>query len=1242
MGSLIAWQPGLSLASLMVFLLSLFGGGTAPAAVSPAAAGSPASWTSGVGHSSLQLAPFQGTNAGFTSLAPETTGILFTNQMGRRRYLTNEIYLNGSGVAAGDVDGDGLCDLYFANIDGSNALYRNLGGWKFQDITAESGTACAGVDATGVSLADLDGDGDLDLVVNSVGQGTFIYLNDGKAHFHLSATLNPGRAGMSLALGDIDGDGDLDLYVTNYRTHTVRDEPGTRFQMGREGDQVVVQKVNGRPVTDPELEGRFRVGAEGNVIEQGEPDVLFLNDGKGGFKPVSWTDGTFLDADGKPLQHPPYDWGLSVAFRDLNGDGAPDLYVCNDFESPDRIWINDGHGRFRPLAAASLRCTSMFSMGVDFADLDRDGLDELFVADMQSRTHVHRHARAPDLSPTYLSPDPETRRVQYSMNTLFLNRGGMNFSEIAMLAGVNASDWSWCPIFLDVDLDGYEDLLITTGHEMEMMNMDAIMEAERRKAQKEMSPQELLELRTLFQRMPSPNVAFRNRGDMTFEDAGPAWGFDLARVSHGMALADLDNDGDMDVVINNMNDAATILRNDAQAPRLGVRLKGAGGNTRGIGARIKVVGGPVAQSQEVIAGGRYLSSDDSQRTFAATLSGSKSLTVEVRWRSGRMTTLTNIEPNRLLLVEEDPASRPVPPVPPVPASRPLFEEASQLLGHRHHDDPFNDLQRQPMLPRRLSQLGPGVAWTDIDGDGWEDLVVGSGKGGNVALFRNDAGKGFTAVTNASLARRVPRDQSGIVAIGPTVFIGASNFEDGQTNGGCLRVYDLQRGVSGDTVMGVPFSTGPLALGDIDLDGDLDMFIGGRCLAGRYPQAAMSYLMRNDGGKLVLVHRFEGLGMVSGALFTDLDGDGQLELVVACEWGGIRVFRRLGENPEEITARVGLEGQTGLWNSIAAGDFDGDGRMDLVAGNWGFNNELHAHTASGNRLFYGEILEDGAMATLPAYYEPALSKVVPYPTLMVLGKSMPFVRERIQSFQQYGEAAVSEILGDRFAAMRELQVSTLASTVFLNRGGVFKAVPLPWQAQVAPVFGLSVSDFDGDGAEDLFLAQNFFGTVGTDPMQTAGQGLLLLGDGRGGFRPQGAAVSGIELSGEQRGSAVADFNGDGRADLVVGQNREATRLYRNTGAKPGLRVRLAGPPGNPGAIGAQIRLRGGGRGLMGYGRELHAGSGYWSMDAATQVMTFPGEVNQVIVRWPGGTSTTTVVDPGVRELVISPDGKGAGQ
>lgn len=1177
----------------------------------------------------------------------EQSEVRYTNVLSSARGLASQILPNGSGVAAGDVDGDGWVDIYFGGLDSNNRLYRNLGHWRFEDITAAAGVACPGLDATGTAFADLEGDGDLDLIVNSIGGGTRLFFNDGKAHFsEAKEVLNPGRGGTSMALADVDGDGDLDLYIANYRAATYSDAPPPRFTVTTVNGQFTVTLVDGRPLTDPDLTNRFNFrfilegGGRGRLTheENGEPDLLLINDSKGRFRTVPFTDGTFLDRDGRRLAAPPLDWGLAVAFRDLNADQWPDLYVCNDFGSPDRLWLSDGQGHLRAAPPLALRQTCLNSMSVDFADLNRDGHDEILVVDMLSPDHQRRLTQR-NMMRAELAPagDPYAR-PQYVRNTLQLSRGDGTYAEIAQYSGLEASDWSWAPLFIDVDLDGYEDLLVGNGFERDNMNLDALAAIDRQRTGPRTARPPISQLRRMFPRLATPNLAFRNLGNLKFRDTSQAWGFSDPTISQGLCLADLDNDGDLDVVVNNLNDAAALYRNEGGAPRVGVRLKGRAPNTRGIGAKVKLLGGAVpAQSQEMMSGGRFQSADDAMRVFAAGTLTNR-LRIEVHWRSGRHSVLEEVQANRCYEIDEAWA-RPresVAPPPPVP----WFEDVSSQLGIRHVDEPFDDFARQPLLPKRMSQLGPGVAWFDLDGDGWDDLVVASGKGGQLTAMRNDGRGGFRRLTGAPYDRVVTRDQTTVLGWhNPSgqrsLLVGLANYEDGLSQGASLHQYDLSSGQIMEGAAGHPSSPGPVALADVDGDGLLDLFLGGRMVPRRYPEAASSRLFRNRDGKFTLDTEasrvLEKVGMVSGAVFSDLTGDGYPELVLACEWGPIRIFENERGRFRDVTAEWGLGEYSGWWNSIAVGDFDSDGLLDLAGGNWGSNTRYESHRAQPLRLYYGDLDQDGSVDLLEAYYEVTLQKVVPENRLDTMLKGLPFLAERFQRHQDYALASIDTVLGERSARASLLTANWLESTVFLNRGRRFEARALPLEAQLSPAFAVCVADLDGDGAEDLFLSQNFFDVDLDTSRYDAGLGLWLRGDGRGGFAAVTPQESGIRVPGEQRGAALGDYDQDGRVDLVVAQNSAEIKLYRNRKGRPGLRVRLAGPAGNPEGVGSVIRLRRAGR--LGPARELHAGSGYWSQESRVLVMAAEG-ADAVIVRWPDGQTTSTPIAPGTRECTVA--------
>jgi enediyne biosynthesis protein E4 len=1206
-------------------------------------------WKTGQGCTWASLPSIQSGHSGFTLLNPSTTGVLFTNQLAVSRYTTNQSLLNGSGIALGDIDGDGLCDIYACSPDGPNALFRNRGGWKFENVTARAGVACPNFSTTSCALADIDGDADLDLIVSSFGNGTLIFYNDGSGRFAPSGQelLNPRRAAMSMALADIDGDGDLDLYIANYRMVTIRDQPNTRFRVSTASGKPEVIQVNGRPVTEPDLAGRFELDPNGKIVEHGEPDALYLNDGKGKFTSASFNDGRFLDEDGKPLAGPLYDWGLSVSFRDLNQDGAPDLYVCNDFNSPDRIWINDGKGRFRALPRLAIRTTSLFSMGVDFADLNRDGYDDIYVVDMFSRDHRKRHNQLPDILPPNPRVGEISNRPQYNRNTLFVNRGDLTFAEIGQFGGLYASEWSWSPVFLDVDLDGYEDVLIVTGNERDSMNADIARDLNARLAQQRMSVQQVLDLRKVIPRLELPNLAFRNLGNMTFQETGAAWGFNTQGVSQTIALADLDNDGDLDVVVNNLNGVLGVYRNESAAPRLAVRLKGLAPNTSGAGARITIMGGPVRQSQEMHCAGRYLSSDDAVRVFAAGAATNR-LKIQVNWRSGRQSVIENASANCIYQVDEAGAAAPADPALQTQAAGAgavLFEDVSARLNHLHREQPFDDFARQPLLQRRLSQLGPGVAWHDLNADGWDDLIIGSGAGGRLAVYLNDTQGGFQPVTNPPVSLPVTRDQTTVLAWtsapGKTVILaGSANYEDGLAVGAVARQYDLAAASIADRLPGQPSSTGPLALADIAGDGRLALFVGGRVLAGRYPQPASSMLFRQAGESWQLdsenTRLFRDFGLVSAAVWSDLDQDGLPELILACDAGPVRIFQNHAGKLADATEKLGMANYRGLWNGVTTADFDGDGKLDIIAANWGWNHHYQSQAAGNLRWYYGDFLANGAVELIEAYLNAEMGKSVPFASFASMTRALPFVRERIGTHEAYGLASVEEILGERIKAAKVLEINTLASMVFLNRTGRFEPHPLPAEAQWAPAFGVSVGDMDGDGAQDVFLSQNFFALQPEIPRMDAGRGLWLKGDGRGAFTAVPGQESGIQVYGEQRGCALADFDRDGRLDLVVTQNGAATRLFRNVGAKPGLRVRLQGTPGNPTGIGACLRLMNNGR--MGPAVEIHAGAGYWSQDSAVLVMAGQEAPAELWVRWPGGKTTTSTVPTNAREITVHLSGE----
>ena len=1207
------------------------------------AAEPPFRWTTHPTHRFTPLAVQPTGNPGFTSLPTAQTGIAFTNYLSDATVSTNRLTEIGSGVALGDVDGDGWVDIYLCRISGGNALYRNLGQWRFEEITQTSGTGCPNQFSTGSALADMDGDGDLDLLVNSLGGGTRLFLNDGRAHFTEKTDSGLARefGATSLALADVDGDGDLDLYVTNYRSDTFQDHPP--------GLNITTRKLpDGSTVIEPRdrMLGLSLPTGGLTGVERGQLDVLYINRGNGRFGAAPWDVGIFLDEKGEALTEPPTDWGLSALFRDIDGDGFPDLYVCNDFVNwPDRIWWNTGGKRFTAAPRHAFRNTSLSSMSADMADINRDGFMDLFAADMLSPHHSHRAWQRPDtLEGAVIWPteDPSFR-PEITRNTLHLARGDGTFAEIAPLAGLAASDWTWSAAFLDVDLDGWEDLLMTTGSNHELQDFDAHLSKGRNAAAR--TPAERLENLRQTPRRETPSMAFRNRRDLSFEDASRTWGFDTRGVAHGMAFGDLDNDGDLDVVINTMNAPARVLRNEAAAPRVAVRLKAAGANTRGVSAKVEITGGPVTQSQEMIAGGRYLSSDDPMRVFAA--GSAKSLAIQVSWRSGRTTRIEGVLPNHMYEIHEDATV----PAPPRTTNAPIagwFEDQSASLNHRHVDRAFDDFERDPLMPHKLSKLGPGLSIADFDGDGREDLAVGGGTDGRTLVYRN-RGSGTWAEWDASaLPKNNRRDDTSLLAVprtngGMQLLIGESAWEEPTTNAAAFRVYAFPAQKPGQPPLApAPMAsgfTGPMGAADVDGDGVLDVFIGARAIPGNFPEPATSLLLRQTNGLFALAQSFPNLGFVSGATFADLDGDGDPDLLLACHWGSPRFLRNDRGRLIDVTRELGLAELTGLWNGVAVGDFDGDGRLDFIASNWGSNWRTDQSIGSQEPvyLFHGDFSGSGSPSTLLASLDPELGAIAPWRERRVVSRVIPTLPDRFPTYKAYATSSVATVLGPLFASAKSLVASEFRSTLFLNRTNHFAARPLPVEAQFAPAFGIAVADFDGNGTEDVFLAQNFFGVDRETARQDAGTGLLLFGDGTGGFKSMGPLHSGIWIPGEQRAVATGDFDDDGRPDLVVTQNSESTRMYRNRRANPGLRITVRDSDHNPTGIGTTLRLKS--KAGWGPARAIHAGNGYWTQSSPTQILSGSNPATAIEIHWPGGKRQEFEIPEGVKSLRITRDGIG---
>ncbi|MCA8943097.1 MAG: VCBS repeat-containing protein [Planctomycetes bacterium] len=1161
----------------------------------------------------------------FRRLDPVETGVDFTNRL-RKENVIPYIY-SGAGVAIGDYDRDGLPDLYLVSQDGPNRLFRQVAPLRFEDVT-ESAGGLDGGDAwgTAATFADIDGDHDLDLYVCNTEAPNLLYRNEGDGTFREVAGrigLSVTRASTGASFADYDNDGDLDLYLLTNRvfgprlpepivrevtlpadTKVTIDEmfpPHPRFE--RDGDEIVVP--------DGYEEFFYTIGDQ--VFPTGQRDILFRNDGY-----AQWRDVT----DSAGVAH--FGQGLSVTWWDYDGDGNLDLYVANDLESPDKLFHNRGDGTFEDVTREALPHTAYFGMGADFGDIDNDGRFDFCVADMSSTSHYMSKllmGHMGDKRWFLMNADPP----QYMRNAVYINTGTGRFLEAARLTGLASTDWTWTVRFADLDEDGLVDFFATNG--MASFDNDPDANDEFRRLWNAGVKDAALDIVRGLERVDERNVARRNRGNWSFEDVGSAWGLDEASVANGAAIADLDRDGDLDIVVNNTNAPASIFENRTnRTHRILVELRGSESNAFGVGCRIEIEAAGVRQVRMVIPTRGYMSSGECVEHFGL---GDTSRVERIRidWPSGRTQEFRDLESDRHYTFYEPAAREPdEPEAAPAHGTTMLTAEPNRLPRHVERD--FDDYAIQPLLPHRLSRFGPGVACSDVDGDGNDDLWIGgaAGQPGTLALTRAD---GTFEILDGPWRQDAECEDMGAVFFdhdgdGDLDLLVASGSIEPDAGSALLadRIYDNLGDGRFARVDDLPstrrFPSTAVAVADFDRDGDLDVFIGSHAIRGRFPEAAPSTLYRNEGGRFHAVDDpvFTRLGLVSSATWSDFDDDGWPDLWIASTWQPVRVLRNVEGTFEDVTDRVGLADAHGQWNSITAADLDADGDVDYVVGNLGLNTKYHADEHHPMRLFAKDFDDDGVRDVVESKYEG--DRLLPVRGRSCSTSAMPFLGEKFQTFQAFARATLPEIYGqDQLASSQDLFANHLEHVVLENLGGRFAIRPLPRRAQISSVDGIAIEQLDGDVLPDLLLVHNSFAPEPETGRFDGGAGAVLRNLGGCRFEVVEPTRSGFVVPGD--GQGIARLQRDSaRADFVVVRNDDEPRMF---GAeRAGLVVRLRGRAGNPQAVGARITFTQGDRS---WNHTVSAGCGYLSQTSPT--VFFPTVPNSsknvaVAIRWPDGATT----------------------